>query len=414
MARRHGFRNVTISHDELIGRMLAHLEAQLVPEGERPVVPPFSYGGRSEPVTWFFDRLGREVKFVDDRRSRGVKIQLPKTRELFGTFCARHLARATFVNGVVGLATSLSMVDVVNALEPEFLTTNPDIMETLTAVPRRDYVGDQAQRMARFTAAVGGMTVTFASDTSVTVNIEDRYIRNYSPDELLLLFDDLDAATHEIYLPFLRRDLAIYALGAWFESERPTGVTQTVDREVRHEFRDKLRYVSEFYDTMFWQAAVSPLEPIRRFLPPGSLPPRQQGGEQSDEGPTVRIGPSVSADDPRVDPARFEFYVNVLGCEHVVEPTERFMNGNYVAFLLRAQSGLRVAILDCREPKNAAYVFRIGRAHESGRREWATDAVRTKQDVLARADAGEPTTFMRRFCHTRTWQTQVRRFLETH
>lgn len=350
MARRFGFVTQTVSAKALVDRALQHFEAETHPEGERPEVSGFSFGERTEPVTWFFERLGRTVEFVDNRRRTGVRVKIPKMKDVFDEHHGRLPAQGErgppgfFIN-FIHYYTRYNLTEILDANLPTFLTENDDLRAVIQN-PHVELGAEYAERLRPINEIIEATPNFDFSPESGAVIRYGVLERPLSTDDMIRFFDVLTDAQQQVLLPFLRRDIASFTLGTWIEENRPTGVTWRTPRDLRGYFRVRLRFLADFYDTMFWESVVSPLEPIRRFLPPGTLPPRQ-GAAGDGENPGVGLGDvPVVRDDPRVDPARFDFYTNVLGCRAVVEPAERFMNGNYVAFLLRAASGLRVAILD--------------------------------------------------------------------
>lgn len=171
----------------------------------------------------------------------------------------------------------------------------------------------------------------------------------------------------------------------------------------------QLSYISEFLEIFYWEASASPIRAVERFLPPRLRAlPRSTPTNPSERGLELDNAAPVARTDPRVDTHRFDFYTVELGCRCVVSPTGWFGDRNYVAFLLRARSGLRLAILDAREYGNAAYVFRIGRHAEGSHREWVNAATSPKDE------AREHPRFLRTFSHCVDWEAHVRRFLENN
>ena len=175
-------------------------------------------------------------------------------------------------------------------------------------------------------------------------------------------------------------------------------------------FKLKLNVWLGFLRRYYWALGAMPVRVIERFLPAGAWMPNEGGGSGNVEGGLIVCGPGprVPRDDYRIDPTRFDFY-HTVGCRGVVEPAGALGAKNYVAFLLQARSGLRVAILDCKVVGNAAYAFRIGYDEDEAAMAWARDAEKTKGEVRS----GHAPTFLCCFYHCVNWQDQVRAFLDT-
>lgn len=164
---------------------------------------------------------------------------------------------------------------------------------------------------------------------------------------------------------------------------------------------------SELFKLYYWEERINLPDSVRRLLPPGFWPQALR-----EETRAFELGErEVLHNDRRIDPARLAFYVDELGCRKVLETKGWFHDRNYVAFLLRTASGDRVAILDCAEVGNAAYLFYIGRQVED-RDRWTKDAVRSKWELLQ--TGGPCGTFVRRFIHSAHWRQQVRQYLASH
>jgi hypothetical protein len=243
-------------------------------------------------------------------------------------------------------------------------------------------------------------------------------------------FDRLSSATQEPLVAKLRTAMALGALDlrvADFEVERlplqyrvnpdlPANRQEEVSQELEQIevallIRGAALYVTTqgFMDAFFWEQSVLPTERIGRFLPRG-IWPREEPEDAGGEGRLELTDQEVDRDDPRVDPARFDFYTQELGCRRVVEPEGWSGDRNYVAFLLKAASGARFALLDCIERDNAVYVLRIGHPDTGDASEWAAEARRTKWELIRSQGTGRP--FVRRFYHSLLWRDRIRSFLE--
>lgn len=168
--------------------------------------------------------------------------------------------------------------------------------------------------------------------------------------------------------------------------------------------RQQVLLMRDLLDLYFFWRPCLPSQVIEEFLPSGLWPCTE---EEARPNPQPSEAQPVASEDPRIDPARLEFY-RAQGCDQVVEASRWFRERSYVAFLLRLANGTVVAILDCVVVGNAAYLFLVARRGEQGSRSWAADAQRSKGE-LVHQQAGP--TFLRRFIHAHGWQQRMRQYL---
>lgn len=137
------------------------------------------------------------------------------------------------------------------------------------------------------------------------------------------------------------------------------------------------------------------------FLPPGEWP-------RSEDTESVVLSTKVVSDsDDRVDPSKLEIYTE-LGCCKIVEPRigSSFESRHYIAFILLARSGARIAVLDTAAKNNAAYLFRVDQEEKS----WLEAATRSKGELIFGTCA--PQSFLGRIIHSEGWQGRLRQALE--
>jgi hypothetical protein len=243
--------------------------------------------------------------------------------------------------------------------------------------------------------------------------------------DAIKFFEVISIAKQEEALRYLRKYLAyemtwcaaIKANIEWVDSvhRKHPHLADSRYREFKQgfqQYRDRFETehfpaAMEFFKLHHWEEHVRLPDCVRRFLPPGFWP-----HEPRTEARALVLGArEVPPNDRRIDPARLAFYVEELGCRKVLETRGWFDDRNYVAFLLRAASGQRVAILDCAEVGNAAYLFHIG-GHGEEQDRWTNDAVRPKWELLH--TGGPCGTFIRRFIHSMHWRERVREYLASH
>ncbi len=183
--------------------------------------------------------------------------------------------------------------------------------------------------------------------------------------------------------------------------------------EQTQEFEYFTRLWGRFFQIYYWEDEPPITSPTREFLPKGLWPFLGEmeevlnGDQNVEEEPQRDLDlddeEEVPEDDPRIDQDRFEFY-RQLGCKRVVRPKGWFEGRGYVAYLIKTKSGRPVAVLDCNQYGNAAYLFWM--RQDADEHMWLTQAQDTKREVLTKAGT-HGHTFIRRFIHCTGWELRV-------
>ena len=246
--------------------------------------------------------------------------------------------------------------------------------------------------------------------------------------EIHARFEQLDAADQAVAIKAVRTVYALCCVQCscddWWR--RPAGQAMLNrlplsiqwmkrDRSAREDLEIEISCIQLFFEMIDWSIRSRQLPPDQQFLPPG-LWPRQEPEEQQIIAPAqdeqLELGEeAIAADDVRVDTSRDAYYMGELTCLHRLEPQGWFGSRRYVAYIYQAPSKEMIAILDCAQLGNAAYIFRVGTPVQDLPSAWMADAGQTKLVLLTRPHDRRGT-FVRRFVHAVGWQTRLRDWLE--
>lgn len=128
---------------------------------------------------------------------------------------------------------------------------------------------------------------------------------------------------------------------------------------------------------------------VEALLPPGEWPQEEKGGTGNGPGPSW------------LDYSRFAFLQGLCPLE-TVESMHITGGRAYTAFVVRAASGKRLALVDTIVTENALYVFDAEDEH------WREDAKKTKRELLSE----RPPCFLRKIHHNSTWQARIVRLIQ--
>lgn len=167
-------------------------------------------------------------------------------------------------------------------------------------------------------------------------------------------------------------------------------------------FSPFLTFCRMFFDTTHWDVETLPSEAVLDLFP-------SQLNTQDDSLPmTLDLKDKhIERDSGRVDTQLFDFYTQLPDCEvKVVEADGWFKQDerDFVAFLITAPSGRRVAVLEPVGGRAFAHLF-IMRDAFAG---WGAAAIKEKYRLF-----GDEAPIMRRFLHPIGWQQRVQDFIAT-